>query len=46
MRVVLIDPSRTAAKFVRRLLEARHHDVKVFADGLEALAYISTLKPS
>jgi diguanylate cyclase (GGDEF)-like protein len=42
MRVVLVDPSRTAAKFVSRLLEARHHDVKTFADGLQALAYIKS----
>ncbi len=40
MRVVFVDPSRTAAMFVTRLLEAGHHDVKTFADGLEALAYI------
>src|ERR1700674_699700 len=42
MRIVLVDPSRTAAKFVGRLLEARHHDVRIFADGREALAYIKS----
>ncbi len=42
MRIVLVDPSRTAAKFVSRLLEARDHDVRVFADGHEALAYIKS----
>jgi two-component system cell cycle response regulator len=42
MRVVFVDPSRTAAMFVTRLLEAGHHDVKTFADGLEALAYIKS----
>jgi diguanylate cyclase (GGDEF)-like protein len=42
MRVVLVDPSRTAAKFVSRLLEARGHDVRIFADGREALAYVKS----
>jgi diguanylate cyclase (GGDEF)-like protein len=42
MRVVLVDPSRTAAKFVSRLLEARHHEVRTFADGREALEYIKS----
>jgi two-component system cell cycle response regulator len=42
MRVVFVDPSRTAAKCVTRLLEAGNHDVKTFADGLEALAYIKS----
>lgn len=40
MHVVLVDPSRTATKFISRLLEARQHDVRCFADGREALAYI------
>lgn len=40
MRVVLVDPSRTAAKFVSRLLEARGHVVQIFADGREALATV------
>src|ERR1700693_2564332 len=42
MRIVLVDPSRTAAKVVSRLLEARGHEVRVFADGREALAYIKS----
>ena len=42
MRIILVDPSRTAAKVVSRLLEARDHDVRVFADGREALAYIKS----
>jgi diguanylate cyclase (GGDEF)-like protein len=40
MRVVLVDPSVEAAAHVARLLEARHHEVRTFADGREALAYI------
>lgn len=39
MRVVLVDPSAEAAAHVARLLEARHHEVRTFADGREALAY-------
>ena len=42
MRVVLVDPSRTAAKIVSRMLESRGHEVQVFADGREALAYIKS----
>jgi diguanylate cyclase (GGDEF)-like protein len=42
MRIVLVDPSRTAAKCVCRLLEARHHDVRAFVDGREALDYIKS----
>jgi two-component system, cell cycle response regulator len=42
MRVVLVDPSRTVLKFVSRLLEARHHDVRPFVDEQEALAYIKS----
>ena len=38
MRVVLVDPSRTMRLFVRRLLEARDHEVLPFADGQAALA--------
>jgi diguanylate cyclase (GGDEF)-like protein len=38
MRVVLVDPSRTMRLFVRRLLEARDHEVLPFADGRDALA--------
>lgn len=40
MRVVLVDPNDAAATYVSRLLESRHHDVRIFADGNEALAYI------
>jgi two-component system cell cycle response regulator len=42
MRIVLVDPSRTAAKCVSRLLEARNYDVRVFADGCEALDFIKS----
>jgi diguanylate cyclase (GGDEF)-like protein len=42
MRVVLVNPRRATAKFVRRLLEARDHEVKVFADGVQALACVKT----
>jgi two-component system, cell cycle response regulator len=38
MRVVLVDPSRTMRLYVTRLLEARDHEVRPFADGSEALA--------
>src|ERR1041385_4719061 len=38
MRVVLVDPSRTMRLFVKRLLEARDHEVLPFADGGNALA--------
>jgi two-component system cell cycle response regulator len=40
MRVVLVEPSRTAADFVGQMLAARNHDVRTFADGHEALACI------
>jgi two-component system, cell cycle response regulator len=40
MRVVLVDSSRTMRLFVARLLEARDHEVRPFADGAEALACI------
>jgi diguanylate cyclase (GGDEF)-like protein len=42
MRVVLVDPSRTAAKYVGRLLEGRGHEVRCFCDGREALTYIES----
>lgn len=42
MRVVLVEPSREAAQYLSGLLQARHHDTRVFADGLEALAYIKS----
>lgn len=38
MRVVLVDPSRTMRLYVTRLLEARDHEVRPFADGPDALA--------
>ena len=38
MRIVLVDPSRTALKHVSQLLEARDHEVRAFTDGQEALA--------
>ena len=38
MRVVLVDPSRTMRLYVTRLLQARDHEVRPFADGQEALA--------
>jgi diguanylate cyclase (GGDEF)-like protein len=40
MRIVLVEPSSIAQKMVTRLLEARDHDVRCFADGPEALAYL------
>jgi two-component system, cell cycle response regulator len=40
MRVVLVDSSRTMRLFVTRLLEARDHVVRPFADAAEALACI------
>jgi diguanylate cyclase (GGDEF)-like protein len=42
MRVVLVDPSPTALKFVSRLLEADHHDVRSFTDACKALDYIKS----
>ena len=42
MRVVLVEPSRTAADFVGRMLSARDHEVCTFADGQEALACIKS----
>src|SRR4051812_21933682 len=38
MRVVLCDPSRTMRLYVTRLLQARDHEVRAFADGPDALA--------
>jgi two-component system cell cycle response regulator len=38
MRVVLVDPSRTMRLYVTRLLQARDHEVRPFADGAAALA--------
>src|SRR5688500_7239897 len=37
MRILLVDPSRTALKFVTRLLEAAEHEVRSFTDELQAL---------
>jgi two-component system cell cycle response regulator len=42
MRVVLVEPRPTAAEFVGRMLEARDHDVRTFADGQQALACIKS----
>jgi two-component system cell cycle response regulator len=42
MRVVLVEPSRTAADFVGQILAARQHQVRTFADGHEALACIKS----
>ena len=42
MRVVLVEPSAPAAAFVGRMLEARDHEVRTFADGHEALACIKS----
>ncbi len=40
MRVVLVEPDRSAADVIIRMLEARHHEVWQFADGRDALAFI------
>jgi diguanylate cyclase (GGDEF)-like protein len=42
MRVALVDPSRTMRLYVTRLLRARDHEVRLFADGSEALACVRT----
>jgi diguanylate cyclase (GGDEF)-like protein len=42
MRVVLCEPSRTAADFVGQMLAARDHEVCTFADGHDALACIKS----
>ena len=42
MHVVLVEPSRAAADFVGRMLSARNHRVRTFADGHEALACIKS----
>jgi two-component system cell cycle response regulator len=42
MRVALVDPSRTMRMYVTRLLQARDHEVRLFADGSEALACVRT----
>ena len=40
MRVVLVEPRPAAAGIVGRMLAARDHEVRAFADGCEALACI------
>jgi two-component system, cell cycle response regulator len=42
MHVVLVEPSHAAADFVGRMLSARNHQVRTFADGHEALACIKS----
>src|SRR3954465_9509426 len=42
MRVALVDPSRTMRLYVTRLLQARNHEVRPFADGADALDCIRT----
>jgi two-component system cell cycle response regulator len=42
MRVAVVDPSRTVAKFLSRLLESNNHQVVSFSDGAEALDYIKS----
>jgi diguanylate cyclase (GGDEF)-like protein len=41
MRILLVDPSRTALKIVTRLLEADGHEVRAFTDEIEALACLA-----
>ena len=41
MRILLVDPSRTALKIVSRLLEAGGHDVHAFTDEIQALTYLA-----
>lgn len=40
MRILLVDPGRTALKIVTRLLEAGDHEVRAFTDEMEALDYL------
>jgi len=42
MRVVLVEPHPAAAEVVGRMLEARDHEVRTFADGHEALACVKS----
>src|SRR5271154_5230110 len=42
MRVAVVDPSRTVAKCLTRLLESNNHEVMPFSDGAEALDYIKS----
>ena len=43
MRVVLVDPNFRSATHVAQLLEARHHEVKTFADGRDALLTVGEM---
>lgn len=40
MRILLVDPGRTALKIVTRLLEAGDHEVRAFTDEMDALDYL------
>jgi two-component system, cell cycle response regulator len=40
MRILLVDPGRTALKIVTRLLEAGDHEVRGFTDEMDALDYL------
>jgi len=42
MRIAVVDPSRTVAKCLTRLLESHNHEVLPFSDGVEALDYIKS----
>lgn len=41
MRIVLVDPSRAVQRAMARLIEQGGHCVRVFADGLEALDWLT-----
>src|SRR3954471_11980133 len=41
MRIVLVDPSRAVQRAMTRLIEEGGHEVAAFADGTEALAFIT-----
>jgi two-component system cell cycle response regulator len=41
MRIVLVDPSRAVQRAMTRLIEEGGHEVVAFADGLEALSFIT-----
>jgi two-component system, cell cycle response regulator len=42
MRIVVVDPSRTVLKIVTKLLEAGHHEIHPFTDGLAAFEYVKS----
>jgi two-component system cell cycle response regulator len=42
MRIVVVDPSRTVLKIVTQLLEAGHHEIHPFTDGLVALEHVKS----